>query len=101
MKLPHQSQMNNKMQFTLIRDLKPGDKNVNANFIVLEIGKPTITKDGQEIRTLKVADRTACINLSVWNEPGACLRPGDICRLTKGYVTPWKGCLTLYTGKSS
>lgn len=42
-----------------------------------------MTKDGHEVRTCKVADKTGCINLSVWDEPGTHIQPGDICRLTK------------------
>ncbi|GFQ77226.1 hypothetical protein TNCT_488231 [Trichonephila clavata] len=84
---------------TNIRDIKPGMKSLNVIFIVLDIGRPNMTKDGHEVRTCKVADRTASINLSVWDEPGLFLQQGDICRLSKGYASVWKGCLTLYTGK--
>ncbi|GIY54372.1 hypothetical protein CDAR_217691 [Caerostris darwini] len=84
---------------TNIRDIKPGMKSLNVTFIVLDIGRPNMTKDGHEVRTCKVADKTACINLSVWDEPGLFLQLGDICKLSKGYASVWKGCLTLYTGK--
>ena len=53
------------------------------HFIVA--GRPNTTKDGHEVRTCKVADRSASINLSVWDEPGHYLQQGDICRLSKGY----------------
>ncbi|KAL5107315.1 SOSS complex subunit B2 [Taenia crassiceps] len=52
----------------LIKDLKPNMKRVCVSFIVLEIGSPVRIKDGNEVRTVKVADRTGCINMSVWNE---------------------------------
>lgn len=55
-------------------------------YFPLFIGLPNMTKDGHEVRTCKVADRTASINLSVWDEPGLFLQQGDICRLSKGYV---------------
>ncbi|XP_022645979.1 SOSS complex subunit B1-like [Varroa jacobsoni] len=84
---------------TYLRDLKPGLKNLHCVFIVLEVGKASTTKDGNEIRSCKVADKTGSINLSVWNEAGRLLEPGDICRLTKGYVSLFKNSLTLYTGK--
>lgn len=87
------------MEITNIRDLKPGMKNLNIIFIILEIGRPNTTKDGHEVRTCKIADRSASINLSVWDEPGNYIQSGDICKLTKGYASLWKGCLTLYTGK--
>ncbi|XP_069107528.1 SOSS complex subunit B2-like [Argopecten irradians] len=83
-----------------IKDLRPGIKNVNLMFIVLEIGKPTRTKDGHEVRSCKVADKTGSINISIWDETGDLLQTGDICRLTKGYANIWKNCLTLYTGKN-
>lgn len=69
-------------------------------FIVLEVGAATLTKESREVRTFKVADPTACINVSVWDEPGKLLVPGDIVRLTKGYASVWRNCLTLYSGKN-
>ncbi|KAJ8924753.1 hypothetical protein NQ315_000906 [Exocentrus adspersus] len=83
-----------------IKDMRQGLKNVTVVFIVLEVGHPTLTKENREVRTFKVADQTACINASVWDEAGQLLAPGDIVRLTKGYVSIWRNCLTLYTSKS-
>ncbi|XP_036176084.1 SOSS complex subunit B2 isoform X1 [Myotis myotis] len=82
-----------------IRDIKPGLKNLNVVFIVLEIGRVTKTKDGHEVRSCKVADKTGSITISVWDEIGGLIQPGDIIRLTRGYASMWKGCLTLYTGR--
>lgn len=90
----------NSMEYILIKDLRPGLKNLNVVFIVLDIGLPTITKENREVRTFKVADQTACINVSIWDEPGQFLAPGDIVRLTKGYASIWRQCLTLYSGKN-
>ena len=87
-------------QFVTIKDIRPGQKNINVDFIVLEVGHPTITKESREVRTCKVADITACINVSIWDEPGQLLVPGDIVRLTKGYASIWRNCLTLYSGKN-
>lgn len=87
-------------EYVQIKDLKPGLKNINAIFIVLEVGPPTLTKEAREVRTLRVADATATVNLSVWDEPGALLQPGDIVRLTRGYASLWRSALTLYSGKS-
>ncbi|XP_010862319.2 nucleic acid binding protein 1b [Esox lucius] len=83
----------------LIKDIQSGLKNVNVIFIVLEIGRVTKTKDGHEVRSCKVADKSGCITLSVWDEVGGLIQPGDIIRLTRGYASLWKGCLTLYTGR--
>ncbi|KAM9483860.1 SOSS complex subunit B2 isoform 2-T2 [Salvelinus alpinus] len=83
----------------LIKDVKPGSKNLNIVFIVLEIGRVTKTKDGHEVRSCKVADKSGSIAISVWDELGSLIQPGDIIRLTRGYASMWKGCLTLYTGR--
>ncbi|XP_078536532.1 SOSS complex subunit B2 isoform X1 [Lissotriton helveticus] len=83
----------------LIKDIKPGLKNLNVLFIVLEIGMVTKTKDGHEVRSCKVADKTGSITISVWDEIGTLIQPGDIIRLIRGYASMWKGCLTLYTGR--
>uniref|UniRef100_W5MCR9 SOSS complex subunit B2 n=1 Tax=Lepisosteus oculatus TaxID=7918 RepID=W5MCR9_LEPOC len=85
----------------LIKDVKAGLKNLNIVFIVLEIdaGRVTKTKDGHEVRSCKVADKTGSITISVWDELGSLIQPGDIIRLTRGYASMWKGCLTLYTGR--
>lgn len=84
----------------LIKDIRAGQKNINVVFIVLEVSHPTITKENREVRTFKVADSTACMNVSIWDEPGQLLAPGDIVRLTKGYASVWRQCLTLYSGKN-
>lgn len=89
-----------KMDYVMIKDIRPGLKNLNVVFIVLEVGHPTVTKENREVRTCKVADSTACINVSIWDEPGQLLVPGDIVRLTKGYASIWRNCLTLYSGKN-
>ncbi|XP_056591342.1 SOSS complex subunit B1-A isoform X2 [Triplophysa dalaica] len=70
---------------TYVKDIKPGLKNLNINFIVLETGRVTKTKDGHEVRTCKVADKTGSISISVWDEVGGLIQAGDIIRLTKGF----------------
>lgn len=87
-----------------IKDIRPNLKNINVVFIILEVGAATVTKENRVVRTFKVGDPTACINVSVWDEPGKdysnLLVPGDIVRLTKGYAAIWRHCLTLYSGKN-
>lgn len=83
-----------------IKEIKPGLKNINVIFIVLEIGTATVTKENREVRNFKVGDHTACINVSIWDEPGKLIAPGDIIKLTKGYASIWRHCLTLYSGKN-
>lgn len=55
-------------------------------FIFLFVGSPTRTKDNHTVRSCKVADKTGSINISIWDEIGDLVTPGDICRLVKGYV---------------
>ena len=50
----------------------------------------------QEVRTVKVADRTGMVNLTVWNEQGKVLQQGDIIRMTRGYTNMFKHCLTIH-----
>lgn len=88
------------IEIVAIKDIYPGLKNINAIFIVLEVGPVTLTKENREVRTFKVADQSAAINVSIWDEPGKLLMPGDIVRLTKGYAAVWRQCLTLYSGKN-
>ncbi|CAG0923688.1 unnamed protein product [Notodromas monacha] len=104
--------------FSLLRDLNPGMKHVNLVVIVLDVGEdlfqdggfdsllllfvsgaPTVTKEGREVRTVRVADRTGSANVSVWDEYGRLICPGDILSLQKVYVSVWKSCMTVYVGK--
>ncbi|KAK1341033.1 hypothetical protein QTO34_017433 [Cnephaeus nilssonii] len=94
---------------TFVKDIKPGLKNLNLIFIVLETGRVTKTKDGHEVRTCKVADKTGSINISVWDDVGNLISLGTLSGSPKGsssqgggeggYASVFKGCLTLYTGR--
>lgn len=84
----------------LIKDIRPGMQNITATFIILEVGSAIVTKENREVRTLLVADQSASINFSVWDEPSKLLAPGDIVHLTKGYASVWRSCLMLYSGKN-
>ncbi|CAF0975143.1 unnamed protein product [Brachionus calyciflorus] len=88
----------NTSRFVMIRDLEPNQKNINLHAIVLEVAKPTQTKDGHEVRTVKIADKTGSINLSVWNDYGAVLREGDILRLNGCFTHIWKNSLQVKIG---
>ncbi|XP_040580055.1 SOSS complex subunit B1 [Lepeophtheirus salmonis] len=82
-----------------VRDLKPGQKDLQLICIILEIGRSKLTKDGHEVRTVKVADKSGSVNLSVWDLPGKLINCGDIVKLSKVYTNVWKNCLTLYIAK--
>lgn len=51
------------------------------------LGRVTKTKDGHEVRSCKVADKSGSIAISVWDELGSLIQPGDIIRLTRGLVS--------------
>lgn len=87
-------------EFIAIKDVRGGMKNINVMFIVLEVTAATKTKENREVFSFKVADQTACINCSIWDEPGKNLQPGDIVRMMKCYASLWRGSLTLYSGKN-
>ena len=80
-------------RFIFIKDLEPNQKAINLHVIVLDVTKPNTTKDGHEVRTVKIADKTGSINLSVWNEHGSVLREGDILRLNGCFTQIWKNSL--------
>lgn len=85
---------------TLIKDIQNNMNNITVMCIVLEVNNAVPLKDNHEVRTVKVADSSACINFSVWDEPGAFLYPGDIIRIHKAYSIYFRNCLTLYVGKN-
>lgn len=85
---------------TLIKDIQNNMNNITVTCIVLEVNPAVPLKDNHEVRTVKVADNSACINFSVWDEPGAILCPGDIIRVNRAYSIYFRNCLTLYVGKN-
>jgi hypothetical protein len=85
-------------RFLFIKDLEPNQKNVNLQVIVLDVAKPTQTKDGHEVRAVRIADKTGSVNLSVWNDYGAVLREGDILRLNACFTQIWKNSLQVKIG---
>lgn len=89
-----------KMEPVCIKDIHVGMKNITLTCIVLEVGPPVALKENREVRTVKVADPTACINLAVWDDTGHYINASDILRITKVYATLWRNSLTLYTSKA-
>ncbi|CDW58940.1 hypothetical protein TTRE_0000726901 [Trichuris trichiura] len=82
-----------------IRDLTANMRYINLQFIILEIGPPRRTRDGHDVRLIRIADQTGSVNLSAWDEIGSALSVGDICRLVNGYAGYHRGCLTVNCGK--
>ena len=85
-------------KFMLVKDLEPNQKNFSIVVIVLDISKPTQTKDGHEVRSVRIADKTGSVNLSLWNEFGAVLRDGDILRMHGCFTQIWKNSLQIKIG---
>lgn len=52
------------------------------------------------MRSCKVADKTGSITISVWDEIGGLIQPGDIIRLTKGCVRGWARRPAAQTGRA-
>ncbi|XP_009944949.1 PREDICTED: SOSS complex subunit B2 [Leptosomus discolor] len=75
--------------YFLIKDIKPGLKNLNVIFIVLEI-----------VRLLLEIHSTDPLAYSTPGGGGttACVTPFKFVYMKK-YASLWKGCLTLYTGR--
>eukprot|EP00741_Cyanophora_paradoxa_P025529 tig00000383_g24635.t1 len=82
-----------------IAQLRPYLKQVNCVFIVLEKTSVTKTKEQNTITHALVADSTASVSLSLWDQLGEMVQPGDILRLKGGYCTLYKNSLVLSSGK--
>ena len=82
-----------------VKELHPQAKNLQMRLIVLHVANSYKTKDGNEVRSCKVADKTGSINLSIWGDFGNYIQPGDILSLSRCYAVLFKNSLTLYVGK--
>ena len=58
-----------------------------------------MTKDNDMITHALVADHTASIYMSLWNEQGEQIQPGDIIRLTNGYSTLFRNAMVLHSAR--
>lgn len=86
--------------FTSIQDLKPGLTHQNLYCMVLHVAPNSYkTKEGKEVRTCKIADKTGSVNLSVWGENCNAVQPSDILVLNRCYTTLFKSHMTVYIGK--
>lgn len=71
---------------TLLGELKPGSKSVNCKFIILEKGAISKTKDDHTIHQHLIADTSGAMFLTLWDDKGEILQPGDIVYLHSGYA---------------
>ena len=80
-----------------IRSIKPGTKEeLTLMFIVLNVGRPNTTEDQQEVTTVKVADKTGSINISLWNYLGK--RDNLSFRIDNRYRLAFNKCIFMATG---
>nr|CDS34339.1 soss complex subunit b1 [Hymenolepis microstoma] len=79
----------------LLKDLRPNMKFVNTNVIVIDVDKIIQTKEGSMVRTVKVADHTGCINMSVWNLMARLISVGDLLKVSRANTSVRNGSLTL------
>lgn len=57
--------------------------------------------NGHSHCTVKVADESGAINLTLWDEAGEYLQPGDVCALRHGSTSVYKGVMSLNAGKNA
>lgn len=57
---------------------------VLARMLSFFAGSTNQTKDGSVVRKCRVADKSASISFSLWNEQAGAIEAGDILKLTKG-----------------
>ncbi|CAF0734881.1 unnamed protein product [Didymodactylos carnosus] len=84
---------------TCIAKLEPNQRNVNLQVIVIKINQPQKTREGHEVYSLKVADKTGSIYLNVWNTVGKLIRESDILRLTNCITQVFKNSLCIKLGR--
>lgn len=72
--------------FYKISELRPQQKSLNIQFIVLDIGAKSKTKEGAIITQVLIADATGSMSLSLWDDKIVGIKPGDIFILKGGYV---------------
>jgi hypothetical protein len=86
---------------TVIAKLEPNQRQINLLVIVLRIqANPQKTREGHEIHSFKVADRTGSVTLNVWNTTGQLITPGDILRLQNCITQVFKNELCVKPGRS-
>ncbi|KAJ4459690.1 hypothetical protein PAPYR_4447 [Paratrimastix pyriformis] len=82
-----------------LANLRPNLSGFTVEFIILEKWTVSKTKDDHRISYALVADDTASIHLSLWDNQAEQLFPGDIIRLRQGYASLYRNYLVLYPGK--
>jgi hypothetical protein len=86
---------------TVIAKLEPNQRQINLIVIVLRIqANPQKTREGHEIHSFKIADRTGSVIFNVWNTTGKLISVGDILRLQNCITQVFKNELCVKPGRS-
>jgi hypothetical protein len=86
---------------TVIAKLEPNQRQINLLVIVLRIqANPQKTREGHEIHSFKIADRTGSVIFNVWNTTGKLISVGDILRLQNCITQVFKNELCVKPGRS-
>jgi hypothetical protein len=87
---------------TVIGKLEPDQRQINLVAIVLRIqANPQKTREGHEIHSFKIADRTGSVTFNVWNTTGQLIAVGDILRLQNCIAQVFRNELCVKPGRSS
>uniref|UniRef100_A0A0N4ZY35 OB domain-containing protein n=1 Tax=Parastrongyloides trichosuri TaxID=131310 RepID=A0A0N4ZY35_PARTI len=89
------------MKIIPIALLVPQMPPVNLEFMVIEKGEVKTASNGRTFTVVKIADKSGCCQLTIWNEFANFVQIGDICRLADGGVQVYKGQLSVVCGKNS
>jgi hypothetical protein len=84
-----------------IKDLKPGDKNLDMKFILIDKRQKTKTKNDSLIQQYLVADETGSVLCNFFDDFGNFVSDGDICLIKNGYASLFKNNLILYASNVS
>ncbi|KAI8147588.1 hypothetical protein BJV82DRAFT_352473 [Fennellomyces sp. T-0311] len=86
----------------LIKDMRPLQRGINCEAIVIQKDPdPTVTRDGDNLHKMLIADKTGSISLTIWNNNGQVLRSGDIIQILGGECKFRKGQLQLSVSRNS
>ena len=86
---------------TVIGKLEPNQRQLNLLVIVLRIqANPQKTREGHEIHSFKIADRTGSVTFNVWNTTGKLITAGDILRLQNCITQVFRNELCVKPGRS-
>lgn len=87
-----------------ISEIRDGDRNINLEAKVIEIGDSREVKSRYNNETYRVADatiedETGTMKLSLWNEQIQLVRISDRVKIENGYARSFRGELQLNSGK--